>query len=78
MSEEATPATRRAAAGRWALERIAEVTLVPFDKRADLDFLRSAVSLAHSYAKAGLLGKDPPATPALDGEGDLFEVGEKP
>jgi hypothetical protein len=34
--------------------RIAEVTAIPEDKRADLDYLRAACSLAHIYAKAGL------------------------
>ena len=68
MGDEAA----RRVAGQWALERIAEVTQIPFDRRGDLGFLRTAVSLAHNYAKAGLLGKEPPATPDLEGQADLF------
>jgi hypothetical protein len=37
----------------WALTRIVEVTAIPEDRRHDLDWLRAACSLAHSYAKAG-------------------------
>jgi len=38
----------------WALERVSLVTVIPADKRHDLDYLRSAVVLAHSYAQAGV------------------------
>ena len=64
--------TRRSAAHRWALERIAEATAIPADKRRDLAFMRQAVSLAHAFAKAGLLGKDPPPPKELPGQIDLF------
>ena len=37
----------------WALTRIAEVTAIPEDKRHDLDWLRAACMLAHSYATTG-------------------------
>lgn len=45
---------------RWGLERIVAVTTIPADKRGDLDYLRSAVMLAHSYAAAAL---QPPLDP---------------
>jgi hypothetical protein len=44
----------------WALTRIAEVTAIPADKRGDLDWLRAACSLAHTYAK---VGRAPPPEP---------------
>lgn len=37
----------------WALGEIARVTAIPADKRSDLDWLRAACSLAHTYATAG-------------------------
>lgn len=36
-----------------ALRRIAFVTEIPIDQRGDLNWLRSACSLAHIYALAG-------------------------
>jgi hypothetical protein len=45
----------------WALAEIVRVTDIPADKRADLDWLRAACSLAHTYAKAGR-APPPPAT----------------
>jgi hypothetical protein len=55
----------------WALQRIVEVTdlnrpqavkaRADPDKRVELDYLRAAVSLAYTYAKAGR-APPPPAT----------------
>ena len=52
----------------WALTRVVEVTDLNRpqavqardnpDKRVELDYLRAADSLAHNFAKAGLLGAD--------------------
>jgi hypothetical protein len=63
---------RHSGAYKWALLRIAECTELPFELRSDLAYLRSAVSLAHSFAKAGLLGKDPPPPKEVAGQLDLF------
>ena len=52
---------------RHYLRRIEENTLVPANKRKDLAWLQSAVSLAHSYAKAGLQAFGETATGAPDG-----------
>jgi hypothetical protein len=46
----------------WALTEIARVTAIPADKRGDLDWLRAACSLAHTYARAGR-APPPEATP---------------
>jgi len=59
----------------WALQRIAEATLVPDNRRGDLDYLRAAVSLAHVYARAALVGgamPDPPPWQHNHDEPDLF------
>lgn len=54
---------------RWGLERIVAVTTIPADKRSDLDYLRSAVLLAHSYAAAALRPPlDPPQADAEPAE----------
>lgn len=47
------------------LRRVYEATTIPADKRSDLDFLRAAVMLAHSYAGAALspLPSEAPADP---------------
>ena len=37
-----------------ALQRIIDATAIPAAKRADLDWLRSACSLAHGYARSAL------------------------
>jgi hypothetical protein len=63
---------KHSGAYRWALLRIEECTELPFDMRSDLAYLRSAVSLAHAFARAGLLGKDPPPPRELPGQLDLF------
>ena len=48
----------------WALRRTTAVTAIPADKRGDLDWLRAACSLAHTYAIAGRAPAldDPPET----------------
>ena len=38
----------------WALTRVVENTELPANKRDDVAWLRSAVSLARAFAKAGL------------------------
>lgn len=57
---------------RSALSRIADLTEVPFKRRNDLAFLRGQLDLAHTHARAALLGKEPPPPPPLPGEVDLF------
>lgn len=37
----------------WALQHIADVTAIPHEMKNNVDFLRSACSLAHIYARAG-------------------------
>lgn len=40
---------------KFCLGRIAQIAVIPHDRKSDLDYLRTAVMLAGNYAKAGLL-----------------------
>jgi hypothetical protein len=74
-----TAERQSSSAYRWALLRIADVTAIPADKRADLDFMRSAVSVARAYARGALDGKEPPTPPPLEGQLELtFEGDSQP
>ena len=56
---------------RWALQRIADATNLPAERRGDLGFLRHTVVLARGYARAGLLGKMEVTPPVLEGQLEL-------
>jgi hypothetical protein len=62
---------------RYWLTRISEATTIPFDKRQDLAWMRQAVSLAHAYARAALIGREPPPPKVLPGQLDLFAPREQ-
>jgi hypothetical protein len=62
---------QRSAAYIWALKRIEETTVIPAERRSDINYLRAAVMLAHVYAKAGLLERKPRGAP--EGQLDLFK-----
>jgi hypothetical protein len=65
-------AGRHSSHARYWLALIVEATKIEFRDKSDLNLMRAKVSLAHTYARAGLLGRAPPAPKELEGQLDLF------
>lgn len=65
-------AGRHSSHARYWLTLIVEATKIEFRDKSDLNLMRAKVSLAHTYARAALLGREPMPAKELEGQLDLF------